>query len=70
MKFSKEFKEYIKEKSKDYNYEIEKQEIDNIFNEFFGDSGIMNHMLSSRIKDLAYQKEKTKEQDNDMDMEK
>ena len=70
MKFEKEFKNYVKNLSKNFDYEINDKELDNMFTEFFGESGIMNYMLSSKIKDLAYQKENEKEITNkDMDLE-
>ena len=70
MKFEKEFKNYVKNLSKNFDYEINDKELDNMFTELFVESGIMNYMLSSKIKDLAYQKVNEKEITNkDMDLE-
>lgn len=70
MKFENEFKNYVKSLSKSFDYEINDNELDNMFTEFFGESGIMNYMLSSKIKDLAFQKDNEKEKTTeDMDIE-
>ena len=51
-------KEYIKEKSKDYNYEIEEQEIDNIFNELYYSGIFENGKLVKTFNEIILNKEK------------
>lgn len=68
MNLEQEFNKYAKDFSKKLGYEIDDKEIKDIYDDFFGEAGTINFMLTSKIKDLEYEKENTKEQDQDMDL--
>lgn len=68
MNLEQEFNKYAKDFSKKLGYEIDDKEIKDIYDDFLGEAGTINFMLTSKIKDLEYEKQNTKEQDQDMDL--
>ncbi len=53
----KEFNKYIKDIAKNYNYNINDNELDDVNDYFFGEDGIINHMVNSIIQDYSMKKE-------------
>lgn len=56
MSFDIEAKKYIENIANNCNYKITQNEIDSIYKEYFEEDGIVNSLISSKIKDLIYDK--------------
>ena len=69
MNLKKEFRNYTKTFSKNFDYDISNNELEKIYNDFFGEDGLINTLLSSKIKDLQYEKDLEKNNCNEMELE-
>ena len=54
----KEFKKYVKDFSNKMGYDISNEELNTMYKGFFDNEiGIMNHLISSRIQDMMFEKQ-------------
>lgn len=68
MNLEKEFSNYVKEFAKNFDYDITDNEIKNIYEDFFSNNdGTINYLISSKIQDLIYEKQKEISKNNELE---
>lgn len=67
MNLEQEFKKYVKDFSSKIDYDISNEELNTIYKGFFdSEIGIMNHLISSRIQDMMFEKQQRLNKENDI----
>lgn len=68
MNLEKEFSNYVKDFSKNFDYDITDNEIKNMYEDFFSNNdGTINYLISSKIQDLIYEKQKEISKNNELE---
>lgn len=63
-------KDYIKNLANEINVEVNDAEIENIYDYLFNDeNGVIKYLISSKLKDLEYDRENKIENKNDMELD-
>lgn len=63
-------KDYIKNLANEINIEVNDAEIENIYDYLFNDeNGVIKYLISSKLKDLEYDRENKIENKNDMELD-